>query len=150
MATHDDDDQKPTLDPDRAAILERRKRFIALALSGLSTAACTPGPGQSKPEPCLKGGAPGQVKEDEGERGDEGPAPQPCLSVPIQPEPLPDPGPQVCLKMAMPPPPADTGETDTGEAAPEPAPQPCLRKTAPKPCLKQAPPQPCLKMPPPG
>jgi hypothetical protein len=159
MAMHDDDDQKPKLDPDRAAILERRKRFIALALSGLSTAACTPGPGQSKPEPCLKGGAPGQVKEDEGEQGDEGPAPQPCLSVPIRPEPLPDPQPQVCLKMAMPPPAdtggidtggIDTGETDTGEAAPEPVPRPCLSKPAPKPCLKQAPPQPCLKMPPPG
>jgi hypothetical protein len=149
MAEHDDDGQKPAPDSDRTAILERRKRFIALALSGLSTAACTPASGpQGRPDPCLKG-VPRQQDEDDGD-GDDAAAPQPCLSMPIRPDPPPDPPPQVCLKIAQPP--ADTGETDTGEddgaAAPEPVPQPCLSKPAPRPCLKQAP-QPCLKMPPP-
>lgn len=143
MAEHDDDEPKPTLDPDRAAILERRKRFIALALSGLSTAACTPGTGPAKPDPCLKT-VPRQNDEDE---GDEAAAPHPCLSMPIQP----DPPPQVCLKIAQPPADTgdtgDTGESETGEAAPEPTPQPCLSKPVPKPCLKTIPrPQPCLKM----
>jgi hypothetical protein len=141
MAEHDDDEHERTLDPDRAAILERRKRFIALALSGLSTAACTSGPAQSKPDPCLKT-VPRQAEEEE---GDDGAAPQPCLSMPMPvTDPQPQPQPQVCLKIAQPP--ADTG--DTGEAAPpEPTPQPCLRKPVPKPCLKTIPsPQPCLKM----
>lgn len=39
-------------DPDRAAILARRRRFIALALSGLATTtACAHAP--SRPEACL-------------------------------------------------------------------------------------------------
>lgn len=135
-----DDEPKPPFDSDRAAILERRKRFIALALSGLSTTACTPGSPPSKPEPCLKG-APRQQDDDE---GDDGVAPHPCLSVPIQhdppPETPPETPPQVCLKIAQPP--ADTGD----ESAPEPAPRPCLSKPVPAPCLKKPPPQACLKM----
>ena len=135
MAERDDDEQKPTIDLDRAAILARRQRFIALALTGLSTTACTTGDNKSTgtkgdtkgevtaPHPCLKKVAP--------EEGGE-PAPQPCLSVPIQEPPpeTPPPEPQVCLKMAP----------------PEPQPQPCLKKPAPKPCLKQAAPKPCLNM----
>jgi hypothetical protein len=140
-----DDDPKPTIDPDRAAILERRKRFIALALSGLSTTACTAGDSKSTapksdtrgevapPNACLKV-AP---REDE---GDDAAAPHPCLSVPIQRDPPPDPPPQVCLKIAQPP--ADT-EAESGETggSPEPAPRPCLKKSAPKPCLKMASPE---------
>jgi hypothetical protein len=137
----EDDEPKPTLDPDRAAILERRKRFIALALTGLSTAACDSRP-LTKPDPCLKGVPRGQQEEEE----DDGPAPHPCLSVPIQPDPPSDPPPetppQVCLKIAQPP--AETG--DDGAAAPEPTPQPCLSKPIPRPCLKRQTPQPCLKM----
>lgn len=141
MAEHDDEAQTPAPDPDRAAILDRRKRFIALALSGLSTA-CTPGtPVRGKPQPCLKG----EFRQHDEDDGDDGAAPQPCLSMPIQPDPPPDPPPQVCLKIAQPP--ADTGEDDGGAAAPEPLPQPCLSKPVPRPCLKKAPePQPCLKM----
>lgn len=144
MAEHDDDEQKPPLDPDRAAILERRKRFIAVALSGLSTAACTSGPPQSKPDPDVEKGVPQQHDED---AGLEGAAPQPCLSISQppepppqpQPQPPPEPPPQVCLKIAQPP--ADTGEDDGGAIAPEPAPRPCLRQAAPKPCLKIAKPE---------
>ena len=41
-------------DPDRAAILARRRRFIALALGGLSTG-CSPGDETTttNPQPCL-------------------------------------------------------------------------------------------------
>ncbi|MCA9637459.1 MAG: hypothetical protein KC420_15640, partial [Myxococcales bacterium] len=65
------DPPKPEVeDPDRAAILARRQRFIAIALSGLATgSACT------KPQPCLN------VAPTEPERGqDDAPdAPaQPC------------------------------------------------------------------------
>jgi hypothetical protein len=136
-----DDEPKPTLDPDRAAILERRKRFIAMALTGLSTTACTSGPLRTTPDACLKS-MPRQQNDDE---DDDGPPPHPCLSVPIQPDPPQpeNPRPNVCLKIAQPP--AETG--DDGEAAaPPPLPVPCLSKPAPKPCLKQQTPQPCLKM----
>ncbi len=146
MTERDDDEKSPTHDPDRAAILERRKRFIALALTGLSTAACDRGgPNPPKPDACLKT-MPRQEKADD----DGGPPPQPCLSMPQpqpQPEPEvppqpclkmvapePDPQPQVCLKMAAPP--DDEGEADAGEPAP--APRPCLKKAAPKPCLNMA------------
>src|SRR5690606_14851621 len=149
---HEDDETKPTPDPDRAAILARRKQFIALALSGLATTtACTSGgdeardnkstqpdksePEQTKPQPCLT------VSIDP---PPEPPAPQVCLSVapvePVEPpEPLPPPepvSPQVCLKIAVP----DPEPQPETEPKPEPKPKPCLRKAAPKPCLKVAPP----------
>lgn len=138
-----DEDDKPEVDPDRAAILARRQRFIALALSGLSTTACTPGDNESKSP---KSDTRGEVAPPEGQEAGQQPVPQPCLSVPIQPEPPPEPqpqpqpqpqpDPQVCLKIAVPP----DDEAETGEAAPEskPAPNVCLRKAAPKPCLKKA------------
>ncbi len=147
---------KPPPDPDRAAILARRQHFIALALTGLASTACTAGEGggqgtkgdskgQVTPQPCLKDGT---RNEQEGESGPEQP-PQPCLS--IAP---PEPPPQVCLKIALPDPEDETGdggetgsEGDTG--APEVAPKVCLSKTAPKPCLKKKSPEPkptpCLR-----
>jgi hypothetical protein len=149
MTERDDDEKKVPVgkvDPDRAAILARRQRFIALALSGLSTAACTPGSEKSTnpkgdtkgevapPNACLKVAAP---REDE---GDDSAAPHPCLSMPLQP----DPQPQVCLKMAAPPP-AETGDETGDESETGPAPQPCLSKPVPRPCLKEAAPKPCLK-----
>jgi len=153
-------------DPDRAAILARRQRFIALALSGLaSTTACekpkedpsTPKDGKATqeskddkgaPQPCLN------VSRPEPEpAGDPAGKPMPCLDVsPPEPEPLPDDGsPQACLKIAAPP------------TEPEPKPQPCLKvappepEPKPQPCLKVAPPepepkpkpQPCLRVAPP-
>jgi hypothetical protein len=128
-----DDDPKPTIDPDRAAILERRKRFIALALSGLSTTACTAGDSKSTspkgdtrgevapPNACLK------VAPREGE-SDDAAAPHPCLSVAIQPDPPPD------------PPPAES-ETEGETGTPKAAPRPCLKKPVAHPCLKMAQPK---------
>jgi hypothetical protein len=144
MAEHEDD-PKPTIDPDRAAILERRKRFVALALSGLSTTACTAGDSKSTspkgdtrgevapPNACLK------VAPREGE--DEGAVPQPCLSVPIQRDPPPETPPQVCLKIAQPPADTEGSETEGEPTKPEAAPRPCLKKPVAKPCLKMATPE---------
>lgn len=170
---HDDetrDDADPSArphgdDPDRAAILARRQRFIALALSGLATAACDKpndepsapkvdktvqegkDDGGTRPHPCLSIVAP-----EAGEGGSTG-KPMPCLEVAV-PEPddeSEDDGaapPQPCLKIAAP--------------EPKPKPHPCLSirppdaepKPKPMPCLKVAPPkepdepkpQPCLRV----
>ncbi|MBC8070642.1 MAG: hypothetical protein IAG13_20090, partial [Deltaproteobacteria bacterium] len=104
---------EPATDPDRAAILARRQRFIAIALSGLASgSAC------SKPQPCLN-----VISVDEGSNADAGKAeddgkaesdtapPQACLKVGVPPDsggtPSPDTvGPQPCLDVA--PPPGDT------------------------------------------
>jgi hypothetical protein len=118
---------KPAPDSDRAAILARRKQFIALALSGLTTtAACdkeAPSKGgkssageqadTSKPQPCLTAQPEPPPPE---------PPPQPCLKVPPQPEPPPEPEipPQPCLSFPVEPAPE-----------PEPQPQPCLKKAMP-------------------
>jgi hypothetical protein len=133
----------PRLDPDRAAILARRQRFIALALSGLAgTVACD----KPKPQPCL---SPPATSAEGGEdpKTDPDPTadPQPCLKVaPTNPQPClevmppedPKADPQPCLKIAAPP---------------EPKPQPCLSPPKPQPCLDVSPPeepkpQPCLRM----
>jgi hypothetical protein len=125
-------------DPDRAAILARRRRFIALAISGLATSGCK----RSAPEPCLSIAAPeddgGLAEEEEGEAlepGEEGGgANGPFVEEPGAP--------------------LETGETggseDTGGEAeledPQPRPEVCLKvKPKPRPCLKKRPPpQPCL------
>jgi hypothetical protein len=123
MAEHDDD----SLDPDRAAILARRRHFVALALSGLATTACTDGkpegsevrPPSTEPSPVERAGTepgsePGSVTE--GETDSEALHPPP----------------QACLKMAMPEP-GETGEDQ--QAPPEPPPKPDPK---PRPCLKKA------------
>jgi hypothetical protein len=105
-------------DPDRAAILARRRRFIALAISGLSTGGCKHEP----PRPCLSIAVPNEdadagVGEDEdaGEPSGAGPFVE-------------DPGAPV--------------EGETGEASEPNGPGP---ETTPHPCLKmRPPPQPCL------
>ena len=138
-------DEEPAADPDRAAILARRQRFIALALSGLAgTAACD----KPKPQPCL---SPPQTVDDG--KGDPTAEPQPCLNVtPVEPKPQPclevappedtqgddGPPPQPCLKVAAPP-----------DPEPQPKPQPCLRVAPPQP-KPQPKPQPCLKVAPKG
>ena len=173
MANTDDPSNSPDMDgeqdsseKDRAAILARRKHFIALALSGLASAgvACdsntstpnssgsTPGP-SSAPEPCLEI-APAPREEEEGEQGDEAgaggsddPPPQACLKIAEPEPPAPDEPdetePKVCLKIAPP------DEQEDPPPKPEPAPRPCLRKAnpnktkpPPRPCLKTAPPDP--------
>ena len=136
-------------DPDRAAILARRQRFIALALSGLATATACEKPKEdpsapkdtkatqegkddkgAPPQACLK------VAPPEPETGDSTGKPMPCLDVaPPEPEPGEDDGkPQACLKIAAPP------------TMPDPKPQACLRVRPPEPDPK---PQPCLKVRPP-
>lgn len=148
----DEDDDKPIPDPDRAAILARRKHFIALALSGLATTACT-----NKDE------GDGKAKQDEQSETKPEVPPQPCLSVePLPPEgpsaedPPPEIPPHACLKIAKPeteetgetgaaiaePSPETETETQT-EPKPKPEPQPCLR-SRPRPCLKKPAPKPCL------
>jgi hypothetical protein len=130
-------------DPDRAAILARRQRFIALALSGLASATACEKP---KADPST----PKDVKATQEGKDDKGAPPQPCLNVQrvepeaesagkpmpcldvAPPEPEPDDGsPHACLKIAAPP------------TEPEPKPQPCLKIAPPEPEPK---PQPCLKV----
>lgn len=121
MGTGDDDDRD---DEDRRAILSRRSRLIALALSGLTTAAtagCYDDHGR---------------RDDGGVEVDSG-VPLPCLSPPLMDAgapvpclgaPLEDAGPTPCLE-----PPADAGpapsEQDAGTSdagSPDAAPVPCL------------------------
>ena len=121
MSGHERDD-----DPDRAAILARRRRFVALALSGLASSGCkSPGP-----QACLDIAVP----EDEG-GGEQG---GPIVEDPGRPV---DPG-------------TESSDDEGGEIV-EPSPQPCLEfaapphpKPAPRPCLKKAAPSPkvCLLM----
>ena len=116
-------------DRDREAILKRRNRFIALALTGLTSAVTgcdRAGPGPQvclqpvvreqdpPPGPCLE--APMEV-----ESGD----PRPCLSPPAQPGP--------CLEFAEPRDPADEPreEDDATERPPRPPPAVCLSILAP-------------------
>ena len=110
-----DDDNERSSDPDRAAILARRKHFIAVALSGLATglSACT--------------------SSDKVTPGAE-PAVQP--GPPLAPQDQPPP--EISETGS-----GETGSGETGEteapAKPEPRPRPCLKKPAPRPCLNIAP-----------
>lgn len=123
---------------DRAAILARRQRFIAIALSGLaSTTACT------APQPCLNIAAPPHDGKDPEPRPQPQPEPQPtdtaapqaCLEVAPPQACLNVAPPQACLKVARPP---------DGKAAP----RPCLKvrppddNGTPRPCLDVSPPDP--------
>lgn len=108
-------------DPDREAILARRRRFIALAISGLATGAC-----KTPPQPCLNMVVP---EGGEGGEGDEGA--EPSTGGPI----VEDPGQPVDDGSNAE---GDTSgtEAETGEPPAEPPPQPCLRvKPKPQPCL---------------
>ncbi len=154
------DDDEAAVDPDRAAILARRQRFIAIALSGLAGAAACDKP---KPQPCLSPPATSADGGDDPSKADPKPClkiepvnpqpclevmppedtkgdPQPCLKVAAPPD---APPPQVCLKVAptKPQPCLDVSAPEE----PEPKPQPCLRVRPPDP--KPTPkPQPCLKI----
>jgi hypothetical protein len=147
------DDDAQTEDPDRAAILARRKRFIAIALSGLAS-------GVGCAEPCLKVAAPpsdgNEQKADPPAKTDatptppnHEPAPEACLKIagPSTKEAEPqaclkvagpstkEAEPQACLNVAMPEP----------ESPPKPAPEACLRVARPRDDAK-ARPTPCLKI----
>lgn len=114
-------------DLDRAAILARRRRFIALAISGLATAGCK----RTSPEACLSIEITPQPE-------DEPEPPQPFVE---------DPG--VPLRGETGPNESETGSTE-GEALEHNRPQVCLevapkpKSPKPRPCLKKQPPQPCL------
>ncbi len=128
MNDGDDDDL------DREAILARRRRFMAAALSGLVMTQCA-----STAQPCLRVGQDSAV--DTGSPGDTGrdTGPQPCLTVDAALDTGRDAGfdvgPQPCLE-----PPLDAG-FDT-------SPQPCLSvaidagppDAGPLPCLSPLPP----------
>lgn len=123
-APRDEATPSPASDPDREAILRRRQRFIAAALTGIA-AASTGCP--SKPQPCLKVATtpnpqataapraclealPPPPRDEEPQGRPEPPAPQPCLSVPAPDE--------------RPAPPEESDAKADPELAP---PQPCLR-----------------------
>ena len=140
-------------DPDRAAILARRKQFIALALSGLATTGCTDGRSKDEdgkaskpsvspqpPRPCLDVAAPPPASESgEGETsgsetggsetgetgGSETAGSETGELAETDPPQRPDPRPRPCLRRAAPDP----------KPEPEPAPKPCLKKPKPKTCL---------------
>jgi hypothetical protein len=122
-------DEQGTDDPDRAAILARRRRFIALAISGLAVSGCKkPGP-----DVCLRVASP---------NAEEGSSPEPEPDSAVTGPIVEDPGA-----------PLETGETggeeagETGAALEETPPEVCLRVVdpQPRPCLKKRPnPQPCL------
>lgn len=146
-------------DPDRAAILARRKRFIAIALSGLTS-------GVGCAQPCLSIAQPNEGGEQPSDPQNVPPGtpapsdtapPEACLKVarpPDQPgqptqtdpanptDPTAQPGttarPEACLKVAMPP-----------EKEPDPSlaePRPCLKVAPPKDPPKKPDPTPCLRV----
>lgn len=80
-------------DHDRAAILARRQRFIAIALSSLA-AACTGRTG--KPQPCLSPEVPDPTQ---GEQPPEDPPATDTAEGPTDPT---DAAPQVCLMVVKP------------------------------------------------
>lgn len=166
----DDDETRDQGDPDRAAILARRQRFIALALSGLATTACEKP--KDAPDAPKSGDAAHEGKDDEGaspqaclkvappeelEGGSTG-KPMPCLEVmppTLDPTDSTDDGapPQACLKIAAPEPkpkphPCLSIRPPTPE--PKPKPQPCLKVRAPEPDPERPKPQPCLRVAKPG
>jgi hypothetical protein len=117
-------------DLDRAAILARRQRFIALALSGLATAgACTPtdppkeDAPRARPSACLKYSLePRQPKPNAPNEPPPPPpdaTPVPCLAVPLD---------------FVPPKPDTARPTACLSVAPKPTPQP--KPATPVPCLE--------------
>jgi hypothetical protein len=136
-------------DPDRAAILARRRRFIAVALSGLAV-------GAGCPQPCLSMSPPQDA--DKPQPDEPAGKPEACLKVappaepnptPVEPVPPPtEPTPQPCLKVAAPPTEPEPAPCLRVAPPKEPAPQSCLKvhkpsnEGKPRPCLKIARPEP--------
>lgn len=85
---------EPRDDDDRRAILARRSRLIAIALSGL-TGAITPG--------CYESHEPGALRDAGMDAAQDGGLPVPCLGAPLDAGPTPcleapiDAGPAPCL-----------------------------------------------------
>lgn len=118
-------------DPDRAAILARRRRFVALAISGLATTGCKGSP----PEVCLSIAAPEEGGDDPAI--DEGHDAGSDANTPF----VEDPGAPLEGGET-----GETGETGSEDEPPDVVPQVCLKKAAPRPCLRKRKPQPqpCL------
>jgi hypothetical protein len=121
-------------DSDRDAILSRRQRLIAIALSGLTTAACSGEPELEVPIEGNQVEAPAEVEVQ----------PYPCLT-PIQPFPPNGEEPPVAevppeVQPAEPPPPPEEARP-----RPRPRPHPCLSVEAERPeprpqvCLSRLP-----------
>lgn len=127
--TDPDDDRRATPDDlDRAAILARRQRFIALALSGLAgAAACTSTEREARPQACLKYSIEPRQKP---ERKPE-PEPEPKPEPRADPEPADTAVPMPCLS-PLPP--------DEPPTPPRPEP-----KATPAPCLSMVPTRPAAK-----
>lgn len=120
------DDETPSEDPDRAAILARRQHFIAIALSSLATTTACRGPGERDTpsgEHPRKGDADASSAAEGSGKASVDPPPS---------APSPDPGETSG---------SETGESETGDA-PKAVPRPCLSE-ARRP-TKRAPPQACL------
>ncbi|MDP3274224.1 MAG: hypothetical protein Q8Q09_03460 [Deltaproteobacteria bacterium] len=105
------DDEGADRDADRAAILERRQRFVRAALATMAAGAVSSlvACGDSvMPQPCLRAAPDSSMNSDS--------APQPCLGAPAPDIVSMDATPVPCLDMA---PPEDAGE--------DAMPQACLR-----------------------
>lgn len=125
-------------DPDRAAILARRNRVIAIAMSGFTLAgACgeseepaRPSVEQTQEQTQIVEPAPPEPPHEPPPQEPVEPPPQPCLEVAVPDEPEPDdteqqlPVPRPCLSVRRidPPPPED----ETVPPSLEPVPQVCL------------------------
>lgn len=104
-----DDDRSPDADddPDRAAILARRQRFVAIALSGLAATAseaCRP-----QPHPCLNVVGPEEPQPDAPQDGSETPPAEPPAETPVEEAPTetsaaegPEANPTPCLNVVRP------------------------------------------------
>lgn len=147
----DADDPERVDDPDRAAILARRQRFVTLALSGLTGALSAGCDGRgATPQPCLEPARPPETMV-EGPTTDGEVAPTEATTGPPT-EALPNeaatgaaPGEGTtadAIEEGTTGPEGNGDETGGKEEVPEAAPRPCLRKASPRPCLKKAPPQP--------
>jgi hypothetical protein len=109
MAEHDEHDH------DREAIMARRRRFIALALGGLSTS-CTPGKPHLDPTPVSTSGGPDSTTSDEtGDSNDESGT---------------ETSPQACLKYDLPKEKLDVGSEPESESGSD-----SETGTPPRPCL---------------
>lgn len=129
-------DDELELDEDRAAILQRRRKFVTAALGGIAMAT-TVLADCSTPEPCLRMAQPTDVPTMDAADSQ----PQPCLSpvadVPTQDSvDAADSQPQPCLSPVL-----DVPTVDV-------PPQPCLSPVLDVPDV-DAEPQPCLRMAPP-
>ena len=91
-------------DPDRAAILARRKRFLAIALSGLASGiACAA-------QPCLQVAAPDDPNDPPDGNATAEPPSAPAEPIPDEVTPPVEPSPEPTPPRYTPPPPRSTAE----------------------------------------